>query len=305
MIWRASCGFSSRNSASFWLTACLDEALDRRVAELRLRLPLELRVAQLDRDDRGEALADVLALEVVLLLLQQSLVARVAVERARERRAEAGEVGAALVRVDVVRERVDRVDVGRVPLHRDLDGAVVVLALEVDDVLVDGVLRVVDVGDEVLDPALGVELVPVLALALVDEHDPQAAREERRLAQALHERLDREVDLLEDLRVGEEVDRRAGVALVRLADDLDVGQRDAALELLAVDLAVAAHLGDEPLGERVDDRDADAVQAAGDLVAVAAELAAGVQLRQHDRQRRQPLVLDQRRPGCPSRGRGR
>ena len=39
----------------------------------------------------------------------------------------------------------------------------------------------------------------------------------------------------------------------------------------------------EPLGERVDDRDADAVQAAGDLVAAAvAELAAGVQRGQHD-----------------------
>jgi hypothetical protein len=48
------------------------------------------------------------------------------------------------------------------------------------------------------------------------------------------------------------------------------------------------HLGDQPLRERVHDRDADPVQAARDLVALAAELAAGVQLRQHDRQRRQP-----------------
>ena len=39
----------------------------------------------------------------------------------------------------------------------------------------------------------------------------------------------------------------------------------------------------QPLGERVDDRDADAVQAAGDLVAAAlAELAAGVQRGEHD-----------------------
>ena len=68
--------------------------------------------------------------------------------------------------------------------------------------------------------------------------------------------------------------------------------RLAARELLAVDLPVAAHLGDEPLGERVDDRDADAVQAAGDLVAVAAELAAGVELRQDDRERGQALLRD-------------
>ena len=63
-----------------------------------------------------------------------------------------------------------------------------------------------------------------------------------------------------------------------------------ARELLAVHLAVAPDLGDKPFGERVHDRDADAVQAAGDLVAVAAELPAGMELRQDDRQRRQSLL---------------
>ena len=56
------------------------------------------------------------------------------------------------------------------------------------------------------------------------------------------------------------------------------------------DLPVAADLDREPLGERVHDRDADAVQAAGDLVALAAELAAGVQLRQDDRDGGQSLI---------------
>jgi hypothetical protein len=43
------------------------------VAELGLRLALELRVAQLDRDHRRQALAHVLAGEVVVLLLEQAL----------------------------------------------------------------------------------------------------------------------------------------------------------------------------------------------------------------------------------------
>jgi hypothetical protein len=89
------------------------------------------------------------------------------------------------------------------------------------------------------------------------------------------------------------VDRRARLALLRLGDHLDVRERVAALELLAVELAVAADLRHEPLRQRVDDGEADAVQATGDLVAVAAELAAGVQLRQHDRHGGEPLVLDQ------------
>ncbi len=58
-----------------------------------------------------------------------------------------------------------------------------------------------------------------------------------------------------------------------------------------MDLPVAAHFDGESFGERVDDGDADAVQAAGDLIARAAELAAGVQLRQHDGERGHALVL--------------
>ena len=48
----------------------LDETLDARVAELRLRLALELRVAQLDGDDCGETLAHVLPFELLVLLQQ-------------------------------------------------------------------------------------------------------------------------------------------------------------------------------------------------------------------------------------------
>ena len=100
----------------------LDEALDRRVAELGLRLALELRVLELHGDDRGQALADVVAAQVRVLLLQHALLARVGVQGPRQRRAEAGEVRAALVGVDVVGEREQRLLVAGVPLHRDLDG---------------------------------------------------------------------------------------------------------------------------------------------------------------------------------------
>src|SRR6201999_2360755 len=57
-----------------------DEALHARVAELRLGLALELRIGQLGRDDRRQTLADVLAREVVVALLELALLARVAVE---------------------------------------------------------------------------------------------------------------------------------------------------------------------------------------------------------------------------------
>ena len=133
-IWRASVRVLLEELGEPRVHRLLDEAAHPRVAQLRLRLALELRVPQLDGDDRAETLADVVAVEVLLLLLQQPLVARIAVQRPRQRGLEAGEVCAALVRVDVVREREDGLDVRGVPLHRDLDRALVVLALEVDDV---------------------------------------------------------------------------------------------------------------------------------------------------------------------------
>src|SRR5262249_15266260 len=49
----------------------LDEALGLGVAELGLGLALELGVGELDRDDRGEPLAHVVARDAVLALLDQ------------------------------------------------------------------------------------------------------------------------------------------------------------------------------------------------------------------------------------------
>jgi hypothetical protein len=73
----------------------------------------------------------------------------------------------ALVGVDVVGKRVDRVLVRGVPLHRHLDRALLGLTFEVDDALVNGVLRRVDVRNEVADSAFVMELDSLAAGALV------------------------------------------------------------------------------------------------------------------------------------------
>ena len=99
----------------------LDLALDLGVAQLGLGLALELRVGQLDADDRRQALADVVAREVGVVVLEDRVLARVVVERARQRGAEAGDVGAAVDRVDVVGEGEDALAVAVVVLERDFD----------------------------------------------------------------------------------------------------------------------------------------------------------------------------------------
>ena len=85
----------------------LDLALDLGVAELGLRLALELGLDELDRDDGGEALADVVAGQVGVALLEDAGPPGPVVERARERGPEARDVGAAVDRVDVVGEGED------------------------------------------------------------------------------------------------------------------------------------------------------------------------------------------------------
>ena len=89
----------------------LDEPADRRVAELGLGLALELRLAQLHRDDRGQALTESSPVSASSFSLRRPFVAGVVVQGAGQRRLEAGEVRAALVGVDVVGERVGRLDV--------------------------------------------------------------------------------------------------------------------------------------------------------------------------------------------------
>ncbi len=147
-------------------------------------------------------------------------------------------------------------------------------------------------GHEVADAALVVELLGLPACPLVAQDDSQAPGEKRSLAQTLGQRRRRELGLLEDVRVGKKGDDRAGLVLLGDPDRLHVPRGLAPCELLPVDLAVPPDLRDEPLGERVHDRDADTVQTAGDLVPLASELASGVELRQDDGQRRKSLVGD-------------
>src|SRR5262249_13185105 len=99
---------------------------------------------------------------------------------------------------------------------------------------------------------------------LVGEDDRQALVKEGLGVQPEADRLRRELLLAEDLRVGTEEDPRAGAA--RRADLLQLRRRLAALVGLLPAGAVALDLGDHLLGERVDDRRTDAVEAARELV---------------------------------------
>ena len=76
-----------------------------------------------------------------------------------------------------------------------------------------------------------------------------------------------------------------------VADDRERRDRVAVAELHEVLLAVAPDRELEPGRQRVDDRDADAVQAAGHLVGVLVEFSAGMELGHDDLGRRDAFAL--------------
>src|ERR1035441_9556393 len=148
--------------------------------------------------------------------------------------------------------------------------------------LVDDVAIGVEVSDERLDAALEVERVRV-GVALVAELDRDALVEKGVTAQGRADRLPRELDLLKDLGVRPESD--VGAPAIRLPDDRHRTVGHAPGVLLVVGLAIEIHLDHQTLTERVDDRKADTVQSARDLVTAAAELAACVECGQHHLER--------------------
>ena len=105
------------------------------------------------------------------------------------------------------------------------------------------------------------------------------------------------------LGVGLEGDGGAGV--VGVADDLHLLRDVAAGKFHLVNVAVLVHLHLQPLRKGVYNGGAHAVKAAGDLVASAAELAAGVQHGVHHLQGRPPgLGLDVHGDAAPVVGNG-
>ena len=178
--------------------------------QLVLGLAAELGLGHLDADHAGQAFAHVVAADLDLGLLGQFVVFDVLVDHARHRRAQAGQVGAAVALRDVVGEAQHVLVVAVVPLHRHFDTDVGVVVAElvargVEDVRVQHLLAGVDELHEAAHAAGEGEVV-FLAVAFVDQADLDAVVQEAQLAQALGQHVVVEVDVAEDRR------RRAGSA---------------------------------------------------------------------------------------------
>ena len=154
----------------------IDDPFDLAVAELRLRLPFELRMGHPHADHGGEPLADVVA-GGNEILIDAGLLA-VGVERAGERRAVARDVRAAFGGRDVVDVAVDVLGVFSRVLQRDVPRHALGLAPDRDHIGVDRIARTVQPLDE-FDHAPLVAILFFLAADRVGEGDPHARVQKR------------------------------------------------------------------------------------------------------------------------------
>ncbi len=257
--------------------------------QLVLGLRTELGIGELDRDDRGQPLAHVIAGQRDLFLLQQPRLVSIIVERAGERGAEGGQMRAAIALRDVVGEAQDVFVIAVIPFQRDVDGHIVARAIDGDRLGHQRLLVAIEPLHERGDPAFIIELHRLaIGMARIGEEQPNARIEEGQLTIAMFELVEIELGNLEGGGARQEGDARA--LLVRRAEHLQRRDRITEREAHIMLLPVAPDVEIKPFAERVDHRHANAVQPARHLVGIAFggifKLTAGVQLGHDDFGRR-------------------
>jgi hypothetical protein len=266
------------------LQTCTERALNNRpdlgTDQLFLGLRGKARVRHLDRQHRDHAFAHIVAGQRHLRLLGDAALLDVVAQRAGQRGAETDQVGTAVLLRNIVGEAEHRFLIGIGPLQGDVDGNAVHFAGHRDDIRVQRRLQLRQVLDEGADATFVLEhiLADILAAgaaALIDQRDLDAGIEERQFAQPLRQDVVVELDVAEDLH--RRLEAQQGAALVRSFELLERIQRLAERVFLLVVIAIAPDFQPQVLGKCIDHRHANAMQAAGNFIAVVVELTAGMQ----------------------------
>ena len=254
--------------------------------QLVLGLRGKFRVRHFHREHRGQTFAAIVAGERHLFLARGADGFGILRDLAGQRAAEAGQMRAAVTLRDVVGEAKHALVIAVVPpkccFHRDAFA----LGLDHDRLRDQRRLVAVEIFHELLDTADVFHLLALLdRVAHVGQHDVDAGIQKRQFAQAMLDRGKVELHHGEGLGRRKERHLRAAFAAA-VADHFQRRHCDAVGELHEMFFAVAPNGELEPARQRVDHRDADAVQPAGHLVGVLVEFSAGMQLGHDDLGRR-------------------
>ena len=150
----------------------------------------------------------------------------------------------------------------------------------------------VDIFNKRADTALVAEVIfnNIFRVTAVGQRNCKTCVKESGLTQMALKRfivIDR--CFLKNLRVRLELDESS--RFVRIADYVEVACNVTSCKALAVDMTVLGNLNLKPFGKGVNNGRAHAVQTAGNLVAAATELSAGVQYGQNNGNGRKSLLL--------------
>ena len=191
-------------------------------------------------------------------------------------------MSAAVALRDVVGEAQHRLVIAVVPPQGTFDGYAVALAADGDRLGDEPVLGAVEPDDEGFDAAdIMHGLLARLDTAQIGERDRDAGIEVGELAQAMLEGRIVELDPGEGLRRGKK-GHFGTLAAAGIADDAQRRVGVAIGEAHEVLFAIAEDPELQLRGQGIDDRHADPMQAARDLVGVLVEFAAGMKLGHDD-----------------------
>ena len=127
----------------------VDDAGDLRVAELRLRLSLKLRLSHLDRDHGCKSLTEVITSDLDLLLLKDAGVIGIFLQGTCQCTTEAGQVSTTLSGMDIIDVGEDILIEVRIVGHSDLHRDIITHSIDIYDIADEGFLIGIQIPHEV------------------------------------------------------------------------------------------------------------------------------------------------------------
>ena len=219
-----------------------------RISELLLCLTLELGILDLDTDYSCHTFPDIFAGKIRLAVLEKFIISRIIIECLGDCSPEALYMHAAFRSNDVVDESVGIFLKSVVVLHGNFNVYVIPGALTVNDLVIEGRGRPVQILNELDNSALVVErLLPLFLFPEVRERNSESLGEECHLAESVLQRIKIIVGIFKYLTVREESDAGSVFLRVTVTDNFQVVHSIAALISLLIDFAFAEYLNLQPL----------------------------------------------------------
>ena len=262
-----------------------NDAVDFRVHEFDFGLRFETRIRQLQAQHADQPLANVIARNGGIFFLQQIAGLRVLVDRPGESAPKAGHVRAPVWVRNRVGKAKNLIGVTVVVLHHAIDKHLVLLTVDRDGFGVNDLFILPQLLHELLDPFLVKKSFGLIFQPLVGQKDLHARVEESQFPETIGQDL--ELELGGDRENGGvRLESDQGPGAVRLADDLELLRRLPSLKSHVVNIPVPGYFHLEPIRKSVNTLGSHPVQPARIFVCALAKLAARVQVRQHQFNRR-------------------